>query len=59
MNDLINNNPSQGIVFFPRNGQPICQDKTAGKPGKKAIYRILRSKFFSSKQFRKNNEAIF
>ena len=43
MNDLINNNPNQGIVFFPRNGQPICQDKTAGKPGKIAIYRILRS----------------
>ena len=35
MNDLINNNPNQGIVFFPRNGQPICQDKIAGKPGKK------------------------
>lgn len=45
MNDLINNNPSQGIVFFPRNGQPICQDKTAGKPGKKAIYRILGSNY--------------
>ena len=37
MNDLINNNLSQGIVFFPRNGQPICQDKTAGKPGKKPL----------------------
>ena len=34
MNDSLNKNPNQGIVFFPRNGQPMCQDKKIGKPGR-------------------------
>ena len=34
MNDSPNKNQKQGIVFFPRNGQPMCQDKEAGKTGR-------------------------
>lgn len=33
MNDSPNKKQKQGIVFFPRNGQPMCQDKEAGKAG--------------------------